>query len=72
MCTKMPALSPCASCDQQEDDCVCVGDAETDACWLEAQLDDPNIGPLMEWLEASAERPPWEEVATTSPATKHL
>ena len=46
-------------------------DTETDARWLEAQLVDPEIGPVMEWLEASAERPPWEEVAAASPAMKH-
>ena len=37
---------------------------------VEAQLD-PDIGPVMEWLEASRERPPWEEVAATSPSMKH-
>ena len=42
-----------------------------DARWLEAQLDDLDIGPVLEWLEASVKRPSWEEVATTSPATKH-
>ena len=50
---------------------VHVVDAEADTHWLEAQFVDPDIGPVMEWLEVSAERPPWEEVAATRPATKY-
>ena len=48
-----------------------VREEDSDTCWLEAQRHDLDIGPVVEWLTASVERPPWEEVAATSPVTKH-
>ena len=33
-----------------------VRELDTDTRWLEAQRDDPDIGPVLEWLSASEER----------------
>ncbi|KAL1256485.1 hypothetical protein QQF64_012030 [Cirrhinus molitorella] len=39
--------------------------------WAEAQRRDPDLQPVILWIEAQ-QRPPWEEVATLSPFTKGL
>ena len=36
----------------------------------EAQLRDPEIKPVLEWMEESDDKPTWEETAPHSPATK--
>ncbi|MPC98191.1 hypothetical protein E2C01_093547 [Portunus trituberculatus] len=33
---------------------------------------DPDLAPIVRWLEAGGERPAWIEVAAESPATKCL
>ena len=35
-----------------------------------AQLNDQDVKPLLEWLERSSHRPPWEEIAPHSDNTK--
>ncbi|KAL2092957.1 hypothetical protein ACEWY4_010269 [Coilia grayii] len=39
--------------------------------WLEGQRQDPDLQPVLLWVEAQ-QRPPWEEVAVLSPWTKGL
>ena len=38
--------------------------------WLQAQKDDPDIEPIINWMNESPERPQWEVVAPYSPVTK--
>ena len=40
--------------------------------WRVAQRSDPDLVPIVRWLEAGEERPSWLEVAAESPATKCL
>ncbi|KAL0188675.1 hypothetical protein M9458_015774, partial [Cirrhinus mrigala] len=39
--------------------------------WADAQRQDPDLQPVILWMEAQ-QRPPWEEVAALSPFTKGL
>lgn len=39
--------------------------------WVEGQRQDPDLQPVLLWVEAQ-QRPPWEEVAALSPWTKGL
>ena len=52
--------------------CVPANAAECDDKWRAAQRGDPDLAPLVRWLEASGERPSWSEVAAESPVTKCL
>ena len=36
----------------------------------QAQLNDRDVKPLLQWLERSSHRPPWEEIAPDSDNTK--
>lgn len=49
-----------------------VGTSGPEAHWLEAQLEDPDIRPMVEWLSASSEKTPWEEVTASSLDTKYV
>ncbi|XP_045124905.1 uncharacterized protein LOC123512544 [Portunus trituberculatus] len=51
---------------------VPAGAAECDERWRAAQRMDPDLAPIVRWLEAGGERPGWIEVAAESPATKCL
>ena len=43
----------------------------TDAEWRDEQERDPDLQPVLQWVEAR-QRPPWEEVAPSSKATQGL
>ncbi|KAK8372281.1 hypothetical protein O3P69_007821, partial [Scylla paramamosain] len=46
--------------------------AECNERWRVAQRSDPDLAPVVRWLEASDERPSWQVVAAESPAAKCL
>ena len=49
-----------------------AGAAEGSERWRKAQREDPDLAPVVQWLEAGGERPSWKVVAPQSPATKCL
>ena len=51
---------------------VPAGANECGERWRVAQRSDPELAPIVRWLEAGEERPNWLEVAAESPATKCL
>ena len=38
----------------------------------QAQLTDQDLKPVLEWMESSGHRPPWEEIASHNDNTKSL
>lgn len=40
--------------------------------WGKDQRKDPDLSPVIQWLEAGEQRPCWEQVSPESPATKCL
>jgi len=76
--SRRPCEPGCAHCARKEPDTVCrrlqvqaeAGGAQDR--WRRAQREDPDLAPVVRWLESSTTRPRWEEVAPESPATKCL
>jgi len=76
--SRRPCDAECAHCSRKEDRVTCRrmqvagGTEETREQWRQAQREDAELAPLVQWMEESAERPDWQRVAAESPATRHL
>lgn len=76
--SRRPCGDRCKHCLTREEKATCrrtrvdEGDEENKERWARMQQEDPDLSPVIGWLEESEERPRWEVVAPESPVTKFL
>ena len=75
--SRRPCEADCRHCGKKEvvESCkrttVRMDETHTDQHLRNLQQEDPDVGPIVAQLAASTDRPTWEEIAATSPITKH-
>ena len=68
--SRRPCEAGCSICAQKDSDgvCLCLHVLADAAEGSEAQREDSDLTPILQWLEAGGERPSWEVVAPQSPS----
>jgi len=75
--SRRPCEPGCAHCSRREPGVTCqrlqvLGVEEASEQWRKDQREDPDLAPVIQWLETGEGRPCWEQVSPESPATKCL
>lgn len=76
--SRRPCTPECIHCSRREPEVKCRkltvahDTAEADDKWEKDQREDPDVSPVIRWMEAGSERPSKEAVSPESPATKCL